>query len=148
MGNAPHFSRHDFLEHEADIGLRGTGDCWNCAFAAAAAGLLEIMAEPSAVRPDREMHVRVSAGDIGALFVSWLNELLYLKDAEEMIFSSFDISIEGRADGGYELNATVRGEKMDSKRHGFKTEVKAATFSGLKFGDEEGRHYAQCLLDL
>lgn len=143
-----HFSQYVFLEHEADIGLRATGDCWECAFRAGAAGLLEIMAEPSAVRAEHERTVKVDGNDIGALFVSWLNELLFLRDADEMLFSSCDITIEKLGDGGYGLNAKVSGEKMSKERHGLKTEVKAATFSGLKSGESGGRCFVQCLLDL
>ena len=149
MGGArSHFSQHTFLEHEADIGLRGTGDCWECAFRAGAAGLLEVMAEPSAVGAGRKRTVKVSGHDIGALFVSWLNELLFLRDAEGMLFSSYDITIEKLGSGGYRLAGVILGEKLSQERHGLKTEVKAATFSGLKYGEEAGSCFVQCLLDL
>jgi len=148
MGEAKaHFSGHAFLDHEADIGLRATGDCWECAFRAGAAGLLELMAEPSAVRGERGRTINVSGHDIGALFVSWLNELLFLRDAEEMLFSSFDVSIV-LGSGGYKLAGVIYGETLSQERHGLKTEVKAATFSGLKYGEEAGGCFVQCLLDL
>ena len=143
-----HFSHYTFLEHEADIGVRGTGDCWECAFSAGATALLEVMAEPSSVRALEKRRVDVTGGDMGALFVSWLNELLYLRDTEDMLFSSFDVRIERRKDGEYSLEADVRGEKLSSERHGLRTEVKAATFSGLRWGEEDGRRFVQCLLDL
>lgn len=143
-----HFSRHSFLEHEADIGVRGVGDCWACAFAAGALGLLEIMAEPSSVKPVRKSVVEVDGNDIGALFVSWLNELLFLRDTKDMLFSSFDVHIERARKGRYVLKASARGEPLDPVRHNLKTEVKAATFSGLRYGEEEGECYVQCLLDL
>jgi SHS2 domain-containing protein len=143
-----HFSHYAFLEHEADMGVRGTGDCWACAFAAGATALLEIMADPGAVECREEHRIKVRGHDMGALFVSWLNEILYLRDAEEMLFSSFDIHIQREADGLYTLDATAWGEGLSADRHGLKTEVKAATFSGLKWGDEDGRRFVQCLLDL
>lgn len=143
-----HFGGYTLLEHEADIGLRCTGDCWECTFSAGGAGLLEIMAEPSSVRVVDTREIEVSAGDIGALFVSWLNELLYMRDADDMLFSSFDLRIESGDEGLYRLKASASGERLSSKRHGLKAEVKAATFSGLKYGEEGGRCFVQCLLDL
>jgi len=143
-----HFSRHSFLEHEADIGVRGEGDCWPCAFSAASAALLELMADPSSVEPEVSRRIGLEAGDIGALFVSWLNELLYLRDAEDLLFSWFDISIEERSDGRVTLEGFVRGQRLSAERHGLKTEVKAATYSGLRYGEEEGVRFVQCLLDL
>jgi SHS2 domain-containing protein len=143
-----HFSHYSFLEHEADVGIRGTGDCWECAFAAGALALLEIMADPDSVKEASEQEIRVRGHDLGALFVSWLNEILYLRDVDNMLFSSFHIHIELEDDGLYTLIATARGEELSSERHGLKTEVKAATFSGLRWGEEEGRRYVQCLVDL
>lgn len=147
-GTRSHFSRHYFLEHEADIGLRGAGDCWACAFSAGASGLLEVMAEPSSVKTVEKRIIEVAGRDIGALFVSWLNELLYLRDTEDMLFSRFDIQIERVRESGYVLRGSALGEPLAAERHGLKTEVKAATFSGLKYGEEEGECFVQCLLDL
>lgn len=147
-GDESHFSHYTFLEHEADMGIRCTGDCWECAFAAGAKALLEIMADPGSVNPVRDYKIAVRGHDLGALFVSWLNEILYLRDAENMLFSKSDISIELEKDGMYTLSAVAWGEELSFERHGLKTEVKAATFSGLKWGDEDGRRFVQCLLDL
>jgi SHS2 domain-containing protein len=148
MSDVSHFSEYEFLEHEADIGVRASGDCWECAFKAGAVGLLEVMADPSAVKGTAERKVSLSAGDVGALFVSWLNEILYLRDAEEMLFSSCEISIARRSGDELELRAALKGEKLDPKRHGLKTEVKAATYSGLRYEEAGGRCAVQCLLDL
>jgi len=143
-----HFGDFTLLEHEADIGLRCTGDCWECAFSAGGTGLMDIMAEVSSIRPVEIRDIELAGGDIGSLFVSWLNELLFLRDAEELLFSSFDVRIEPQKGGRYVLKATVSGEELSQERHGLKAEVKAATFSGLRFGEEDGRFFVQCLLDL
>ncbi len=143
-----HFSRYRFLEHEADVGVRGEGDCWECAFAAGALGLLEIMAEPSSVRDVEERHIELRREDIGGLFVAWLNEMVCLRDVEGLLFRHFDVDIEEDEEGGYVLRATARGETLSQERHDLRTEVKAATLSGLKFGEEEGVRFVQCLLDV
>jgi SHS2 domain-containing protein len=143
-----HFSEFSFLEHEADIGIRGVGDCWECAFSAGAVALLEVMADPSSVKPLEDRTVDVTGDDIGLLFVSWLNELLYLRDVEGMLFSRFQISVKEIPGDGWRLTGTARGETLSAERHSLKTEVKAATYSGLKWGVEGNRRYVQCLLDL
>ncbi len=143
-----HFAHHEFLEHEADIGVRGVGDCWECAFAAAARGLLEVMADPSSVMAVDSREIEVTGGDLGALLVAWLNELLYLRDVDNMLFSSFNVKISRMEDGAFKLVGVAKGEPLDPERHGLKTEVKAATFSGLKCTEEGGRCSAQCLLDV
>jgi SHS2 domain-containing protein len=143
-----HFSDYSLLEHEADIGIRGTGDCWGCAFAGAAEALLEVMANPALVGRVRDYKITVRGHDVGALFVSWLNELLFLRDTEGMLFSECDVRIEQDRDGMYALNAVAWGEELSPEKHDLKIEVKAATFSGLRWGEEEGRRFVQCLLDV
>jgi SHS2 domain-containing protein len=143
-----HFAHHEFLEHEADIGVRGVGDCWECAFGAAARGLLEVMADPSSVAAIDTREIEVTGRDLGALLVAWLNELLYLRDVDDMLFSSFSLKITRRDDGTFGLTGVAKGEVLSPERHGLKIEVKAATFSGLKCVEERGRCLVQCLLDV
>jgi SHS2 domain-containing protein len=143
-----HFAHHEFLEHEADIGVRGVGDCWECAFAAAARGLLEVMADSSSVAAVESREIEVTGRDLGALLVAWLNELLYLRDVDGMLFSSFSVKIARRGDGTFGLSATASGEVMSPERHGLKVEVKAATLSGLRCVEERGACSVQCLLDV
>ena len=143
-----HFSGYSLLEHEADIGIRGTGDCWECAFVGGAKALLEIMADPASVSGSRDYKIAVRGHDLGALFVSWLNEILFLRDTEGMLFSDFEAHIERGKDELYTLEAIARGEELSPEKHGLKIEVKAATFSGLRWGEEEGRRFVQCLLDV
>jgi SHS2 domain-containing protein len=143
-----HFAHHEFLEHEADIGVRGVGDCWECAFGAAALALLEVMADPSSVVAVQSRDIEVTGSDLGALLVAWLNELLYLRDVDNMLFSSFALRISRESDGAFRLAGVAKGEELSPQRHGLKTEVKAATYSGLRCVEEGGRCSVQCLLDI
>ena len=67
--------------------------------------------------------------------------MLAQKDIDGMIYGSF------RVDDIHETNGTVRlvgyafGEPFDEKKHEVKTEVKAATYSGLKCGQGDCRSY-------
>jgi SHS2 domain-containing protein len=80
--------------------------------------------------------------------VAWLNELLYLRDTDGMLFSSFSLKISRREDGALALAGVARGEVLSPERHGLKIEVKAATYSGLKCVEESGKCSVQCLLDV
>ena len=46
------------------------------------------------------------------------------------------------------LTGKAFGEKINSEKHEIKTEVKAATYSGLKYEEKEGKHYIQFVVDV
>ena len=78
--------------------------------------------------------IELTAVDEESLLVEWLNELIYLFDAENVIFKRFDIIELNNT----RLKARSYGEKVDSSRHKLKTGVKAATYHMLKVGRGNG----------
>jgi SHS2 domain-containing protein len=138
---------YELFEHEADQGIRGYGATAEEAFEHAAEALFEIMCDTSQVEPAEEVSVTVSAPDLNALFIEWLNELLARKDTEDMMFSRFSVKIRQDAKG-FSLEGKARGEKTDREKHGLKVEAKAATYSGLKSGEKDGRKFFQCIVDV
>jgi len=134
---------HKTIEHEADIGIVGSGETWEDAFAEGALAMLGVMAEVETVEAKEEVGIQVSANDRDALFVEFLNEILFLRDAEDLFLSKFEIRIDGN-----QLAGKGWGEKLDQKKHGVKIEVKAATYSGLKTWEENGQKFVQCVLDV
>ncbi len=64
------------------------------------------------------------------------------------VFSRFKVQITKRADDSFKLAGFAWGEEIDAPRHKIGTEVKAATYSGLKYKEERGIHSLQCLLDI
>ncbi|MCK4327794.1 MAG: archease [Candidatus Diapherotrites archaeon] len=134
---------HKTIEHEADIGILGSGETWEKAFAEGALAMLGIMADIEKVEPAQEVGIQAQANDRDALFVEFLNELLFLRDAEDLFLSKFELRIEGNS-----LAGKAWGEKIDQKKHGVKIEVKAATYSGLKTWEEKGKKFVQCVVDV
>jgi len=134
---------YKLLEHEADVGITASGKTWEEAFSEGAAAMLSIMAEPSKVAAKEEIRIQVNAGDKAALFVEFLNEILFIRDAKGLLLKKFDVTIKGNA-----LAGKAFGEKLDQKKHGTKIEVKAATYAGLKAWEEKGVKHVQCVLDV
>ena len=140
---------YEFIEHEADIGIRAWGKTIDEAFIEGAKALFDIMVDIKKVEKVNSADIECEANDIPALFVEWLNRLLAKADINGMAFSDFKISKINPVDGKrYELKAKAFGEKLDRSKHGVKIEAKAATYFGLKYEVKGGVHYLQCLIDL
>ncbi|MBU7028810.1 MAG: archease [Theionarchaea archaeon] len=137
----------EFLDHEADIGIRGWGKTIEEAFENGAKAMFSVMVNLEGVELKEEIHVGVTAEDLDLLFIEWLNELLAQRDISEMIFSEFTAQISDK-NGEITLSGTAQGELLNSEKHEIRTEVKAATYFGLKSGKEKGLHYFQCVLDI
>jgi len=137
----------EYLEHEADVGIRATADTLEAAFEDGAKAMFNTMVDIGRVSPNVKKTVEASADSIDALFVEFLNHLLSKADSEGMVFSQFRVKIK-KAGKGYVLSATAWGELLDQKRHNPKVEVKAATYSGLKCWSDSGKHNVQCVLDI
>ena len=135
--------RYETFEHEADIGIRGFGNSVAEAFGNAAAALYSIQVNVDCVRPDERRTVKVSAPDQELLLVEWLNALLSLSDIDRMVFSKFEVNIQGT-----ELTGTAWGEHLDRDRHQADVEVKGATYHMLSVKKIDGRYLVQCVVDV
>jgi len=133
----------EIIDHTADVGILAYGVDMSQAFANAARALFSIITELDDVEEVLYRDIELSAPDRESLLVAWLNELIYLFDAENIIFKRFDIT----GLGDTRLEARSYGEKVDNSRHKLKTGVKAATYHMLKVEDGNGCK-AQVLFDI
>jgi SHS2 domain-containing protein len=113
------------------------------AFEGAAVAMYSVMVKLDAIKPLEQRKVAVSAPEREPLLVEWLNALLSLSDIERMVFSKFDVTIEGAS-----LTGTAWGEKLDRVRHEPTVEVKGATYHMLKVDKDNDGYVAQCVVDV
>lgn len=137
-----------YLDHQADIGILSWGPSIEEAFADGARALFGVMAETDAIDPREETTIECTADEESLLFVEMLNTLISQSDLTGLLYC--DITVERIERSGEHLRLVARaaGEKIDFERHELKTEVKAATYSGLRYTCREGTHSLQCLLDI
>ncbi|MCX6801787.1 MAG: archease [Candidatus Diapherotrites archaeon] len=137
----------ELFEHKADVGVRGFGKTLEEAFQECAKAMFGVMADLSKVKAKESVEVHIEARNEEELLLGWLNELLFEKGAREMLFSDFKVKI-AKGKESWALQGTAKGEKMNPEKHGMKTEVKGASYSGLKVVKEKGKFLAQCIVDV
>ena len=133
----------EILNHTADVGIIAYGVDLSQAFANAAKALSSLITELDDVEEILYRDIKLTAPDQESLLVEWLNELIYLFDAEGIIFKRFDITELNNT----RLKARSYGEKVDSSKHRLKIGVKAATYHMLKIDKDNGCK-AQVLFDI
>jgi tRNA nucleotidyltransferase (CCA-adding enzyme) len=134
----------EHFHHEADIGVRGTGQTREQAFEEAAVALTAVITEPASVSCRESVSVDCEAPDMELLFVDWLNALVFEMATRKLLFGRFRVELNGTR-----LHATACGEPVDVVRHQPAAEVKGATYTELQVcEDEPGRWRAQCVVDV
>ena len=134
----------ELLEHTADLGVAGFGDDMAEALAWIATAMFTVMADLDSVSPRQSIRVSVRSTDREALAVDWLNELLYLFEAEGFLPKRFQVRV---SEDGTELEAECVGEQADPARHKLRPAVKAATYHALKV-EHNGEWRIQVILDM
>ena len=137
-------SRWEHFPHEADVGVRGIGPKIASAFEQAAVALTEVITDTGKVKPQTQVQITCDASDNELLLVDWLNTLLYEMDTRSMLFSRFEVTIEGN-----KLKASAWGQKTDVEKHAPAVEIKAATYAELAVKQDENCIWtAQCIVDV
>jgi SHS2 domain-containing protein len=135
---------YKIIDHTADMGLIIYGSDMEKLFSNAAFSVFSLIVEPESIIPKLQRYVRVSAENYESLLIEWLNELIYLFDAEHILFNSFQI----RNLSNNQLIAICYGELVDRLRHNIKREVKAATYHMLKIDRQKSGYKAEVIFDL
>jgi SHS2 domain-containing protein len=133
--------RFEELEHTADCGIRAYGRTSDELFANAAAGMFSLITDLDTVKPVGEYEVRAKARDLKALLVDFLSELLFVHENRKLLFSEFDVKVEGLA-----VDARVRGEPIDRTRHRLHLSLKAVTYHDMIVDPDRG--IAQVIFDI
>jgi len=130
--------------HAGDVGVCGSGQDMAEAFENAARAMCAVVAPPGLVRPEREVTVACEAPDPAILLVDWLNAVIYEMATRGMLFSAFEVSIDGAR-----LTARLRGEPVVPARHEPAVELKGATLTELSVGrGADGLWRARCVVDV
>jgi len=136
--------KYEVIEHTADIGIRVKGKNLRDLFRNAGLAIFQLLAEGKITKgiKYRKLSVRQKAGNPDELFINWLNELLSLSQAKEIIFTDFKIKkITGNI-----LEATAIGS--DIKNYKVNIEVKAATYHQLKLEKTAAGWQAEVIFDV
>ena len=138
----------EYIDHEADVGILGIGSTLEEAFVEGAKAMADYMVGMESVDNKKQIEIRCEADNIPALFIEWLNEILANVDLSNMFFSGFEIEKIESSNNKFSLKGKAFGEEIDLDKHKVKTEVKAATYSGLKYEERDNKYYLRCVLDI
>jgi SHS2 domain-containing protein len=134
---------YELLEHTADIRIRVKAKTLEELFINASLAVFDIISErKSSSESITEAIITQEAENTEELFINWLNELISLSAAREIVFTDFKFQKLTKN----KLQALAFAEPASCFE--IKTEIKAATYHGLKLSGRKGAFLAEVVLDV
>ncbi len=132
----------------ADIAFSADGSSLEELFESAALATTNVMVKDlKKIDLKERRKITVSDKSVEKLLFNFLQEIVYLKDAELLIFGKYTVKIKNR-DGMYMLGCIARGEKLDMEKHELVVDVKAITYHLFEVKQEKDKWKAQVILDI
>lgn len=110
----------------ADLAFEAEGSSYSELFENAAMALESSMVELSSLESGLTRKIQLSESTLEELLSSFLQELVFLKDSEQLLFNQIKCKV-GKEVRGWRLEASLSGEKIDPTRHKLGVDVKAVT---------------------
>lgn len=128
-----------FLENEAtaDIAFEAYGKTLEQAFENSALAVFEIITDTKKVQPKLKKEIELKAHDLKSLLYDFIEELLYIQDTENLLFSQFKVKPIEKIKEEYLLKAEIKGEKFNEKIHEKRNMIKSVTYFGMEIKQEK-----------
>ena len=135
---------YKFLEHTADVKFQAQGETLEKAFLQSALALKETIVGKIKIKQNIKKNIKVKGKDKESLLYNFLEEFLFLLDAEDFIFSKISkIKINKKTN---ELIAEISGDKASNYK--FTNDVKAVTYNEMFIKKQKNKYTVQVVLDV
>ena len=129
------------LEHTADIKFKVYGDSLNELFENATLALCNYISRGNKIKDSKKRKIEIEGRDKESLFYAFLDELIYLIDAEDFLSSKAKITIKDNF-----LEGELNGDKASNYKN--LDQIKAATYSEMEITQKKTSWEAQFVLDV
>jgi SHS2 domain-containing protein len=130
------------LEHTADVLVRVRGATIDEVFSDAARAMFHVI-YGSCDGDGIVEHISLESDNLISLLHDFLSELLFITDAENIVFCSFDVDVTQNR-----LSAVMKGVAFDPSLHSGGTIIKGISLSGLRIVKEEDAYVVEILFDV
>jgi SHS2 domain-containing protein len=132
------------FEHQADLGLEITAPDGPGLFVEAGLAFFETVCDLERVAERDVYKLAGNAASVEELLVGWLNDLVFLFEADAVVCRRMVFREWSRTS----YRAELHGEPADPERHRVRALVKAATYHGLAVVQDEDGWRARVILDV
>lgn len=133
--------KYEFLDHTADIKIRAYGKTLEEAYSSLIEAFANHLGKGEKISPKRGKVINVAGDDQKSLLYNFLDELIYLLDAENFLVAKGEVFFRGN-----NLKAELYGD--DSSKYKSLDYIKAATYSEMQIEKNDNGYVIQVVLDV
>ena len=132
----------------ADVAFKAWGESLPEMFIAAAEATVNVMvAELDSIEAVECHMMDLKADDLEMLLFDFLQEFIFLKDAEQLLLRPSWVEIQQQK-GQVSLNAETHGEKINRHKHDLTVDVKAVTLHRFRVEKMDDQWQGTVVLDI
>lgn len=135
---------YEILDHTADISVKIKAASLRGIFIESSVAMMDLICKIEKVKALKSFNINVSGISNEQLLVNWLQELLFLHEVKNFLFSKF--TIKSLKNGL--LTGSATGEKLDSSRHELLNHIKAVTYNNLEITKDNGNFVTRITFDI
>ncbi len=142
--------KYRFLEDfvTADVAFEAKGDTIEELFISSALATTNIMIlETGTIDLKERRLIEIEAEELDLLLFNLLQEIIFFKDTEKLIFGEFNVKI-GRKGDNWLARMKAAGERIDPEKHILHLDVKAVTLHMLEVRKDNNGWTARVILDV
>lgn len=128
----------------ADVCFEAVGKSLEEMFESAALALLDVMVDTKKVDKKIEKKFTLEKDNLEELLFNFLDEILFYKDSENLIFNSCKVIFIGEN----KLEATLFGDEINHEKQELKVDVKAITMHKFEVKKEKDNFKARVIVDI
>ena len=106
-----------------------------------------MVADLASIADARDMTIDLEREQLDLLLFAFLNELIFFKDAKQMLLRVKHVSIKDE-ESKYSLTGVVYGEAIDPRKHPLVVDVKAVTLHRFSLRQTDAGWEAFVILDI
>lgn len=133
--------KYKFLEHTGDIKFQAYGKTLNEVFENSVIAVSAYVSRGRKIKSSKGKVIDVSGNDLESLFYNFLDEIIYLFDAENFIVVKAKITVRGN-----NLHAELFGDATSNYKD--LDQIKAATYAEMHVKKTASGWEAQAVLDV
>ena len=131
----------------ADVAFEVKGKNINQFFEDSALALFDIMANPKKVNKKIKKKFQIEKSNIEELMYAFLDEIIFLKDKDALVFNSSKINIKEN-NKELKLKATLFGDRINHEKQELRVDPKAVTMHKFLVKKEKGNYIARVIIDI
>ena len=108
----------------ADTAIEATGKTLTELFKSSAEAIITSLANPKTIKPAKEKKIKIKADTIDRLLFEFLEELIYLKDKNSIVFNSIEVKVNEKEKIA---EAIIKYDKIKKEKQELKQDIKAIT---------------------